>query len=106
MASTKVGHFLARLLGIKIINRDSNIEDLTRGESIFSNQSANTFVETEPTTIEWVREVLPGGRDVVQYARSLFPFTYWIGRYNLQWLLGDLVAGRFTIPCCFGWIIT
>lgn len=27
------------------------------------------------------------------YLDSLFPFTKWIGSYNLQWALGDIIAG-------------
>lgn len=89
----KAGHFLAKALGIKLQYRDEIQEDLTRGESVFSVQSADTFVEQQPTSAEWIREVIPNGHDLITYGRSLFPFTYWIGRYNLQWLLGDLVAG-------------
>lgn len=91
--SSKVGHTLAKVLGIKLQYRDEIHEDLTRGESIFSVQTADDFVEEQPTSAEWVREIIPSGHDLAVYARSLFPFTYWIGRYNLQWLLGDMVAG-------------
>ncbi|KAJ3287313.1 hypothetical protein HK104_008661 [Borealophlyctis nickersoniae] len=30
------------------------------------------------------------------YAKSLFPLTTWIGRYNRSWFLGDMIAG-FTV---------
>lgn len=34
------------------------------------------------------------------YVKQLFPFTKWIGNYNLNWFVGDLIAGltasRFT----------
>ena len=93
-ASVKTGHFLAKILGIKLDNGNEPRDELTRGESVFSIQTADTFVEGQPTSAEWVREVLPSGHDLLVYARSLFPFTYWIGRYNVQWLLGDLVAGE------------
>jgi hypothetical protein len=92
----KTGHFLARILGIKLQYRDEIPENLTRGESVFSVQSADTFVEEQPTSAEWVREILPNGHEIAVYARSLFPFTHWIGRYNLQWFIGDLVAGKFS----------
>lgn len=93
--STKVGHFLAKVLRIDLNYRDEIPEEtLTRGESVFSVQTSDTFVEQQPTSAEWIREVLPSGKDLVTYTRSLFPFTYWIGRYNLQWLAGDLVAGK------------
>lgn len=89
----KTGHILAKVLGIKLQYRKEIPEDLTRGESVFSIQTADTFVEDQPTSAEWVREALPSGHDLVQYCRSLFPFLSWIGRYNLQWFFGDLVAG-------------
>jgi sodium-independent sulfate anion transporter 11 len=93
MAATKVGHTLAKVLGIKLQYRNELNEEIRRGESVFSSQTADTYVEEEPRSTEWVREVLPSGRDLLQYGRSLFPFTHWIGRYNGQWLAGDLVAG-------------
>jgi sodium-independent sulfate anion transporter 11 len=92
-ARVKIGHFLAKVLGIKL----NNGNDLTRGESVFSVQTVDSFVEPEPTSREWVQDHLPGRHDLVNYTRSLFPFTYWIGRYNLQWFLGDLVAGKSSL---------
>ena len=94
MAATKIGHGLAKGLGIKLNYRNELDEEIRRGESVFSTQTADTYVEEEPTSAEWVREVIPSGHDLAVYARSLFPFTQWIGRYNLQWLAGDLVAGE------------
>jgi sodium-independent sulfate anion transporter 11 len=91
--ATKIGHGLAKVLGIKLQYRNELNEEILRGESVFSSQTANSYVEDGPHSEEWVREVLPSGHDVVQYCRSLFPFLNWIGRYNLQWFAGDLVAG-------------
>ena len=90
-AGSKIGHGLAKVLGIKL-DRPEN-EEMLRGESVFSVQSSDTFVEEEPTTAEWFLELVPTGEEVVQYIRSLFPFLTWIGHYNLQWFMGDLVAG-------------
>ncbi|GKT48346.1 sulfide:quinone oxidoreductase, mitochondrial [Colletotrichum spaethianum] len=89
--STKIGHGLAKVLGIKLEKPEN--EEILRGESILSVQSSDTFVEEEPTTAEWFLELLPDGQQVLDYLRSLFPFLNWIGHYNLQWFLGDLVAG-------------
>jgi sodium-independent sulfate anion transporter 11 len=89
--ATTLGHTLAKALGIKL---DSQNDDVTRGESILSFDTADTYVESEPTAGDWLREVIPSGKDVLRYLYGLFPFTHWIGRYNLQWLYGDLVAGR------------
>jgi len=95
--STKVGHGLARVLGIKLDYRnETGAARVTRGESVFSVTSADDYTEDEPTVREWVGSVTPSGADLLQYARDLFPFTKWIGFYNLQWFAGDLVAGTFS----------
>lgn len=92
-AKDKTGHALAKVLGIKLDYRDQSPDRITRGESVFSVQTAESFIEQEPTTAEWIRETIPNRHDFLQYCRSLFPFTHWIGRYNLQWFWGDLIAG-------------
>lgn len=102
-ARTKIGHGLAKVLGIKL--EDQNSDPVTRGESAFSVSSADSYVEPEPTVQDWVHDHSPSGRDLVNYFISLFPFVQWIHRYNLQWLIGDLVAGklyglRSLIPRC------
>jgi len=96
MASSrsKVGHTLAKFLGIKLQYRDS-ADPVTRGESAFSVDTAETYYEPEPTTAEWLREVTPNKREIGQYFYSLFPFVHWITRYNMTWLAGDLVAGLY-----------
>ncbi|KAF2468111.1 sulfate permease [Lindgomyces ingoldianus] len=91
---TKVGHGLAKVLGIDLHYRnETGSERVTRGESVFSVSSADTYVEQEPTTLEWLQDITPSGHDVAQYFIRLFPFLQWITRYNAQWLIGDLVAG-------------
>lgn len=90
----KTGHFLAKVLGIKLDDPNVASDSITRGESVFSTKTADTFVEEEPTSWEWIRETVPSWRSMGAYGRSLFPFTYWIARYNVQWLMGDLVAGQ------------
>jgi solute carrier family 26 (sodium-independent sulfate anion transporter), member 11 len=90
---TEAGHKLAKFLGIKLETHDQ----VSRGESVFSNHTADSFVEEEPTTAEWLHEITPTGQDVINYFKSLFPFLSWIGFYNLQWFIGDLVAGQ--LPC-------
>jgi sodium-independent sulfate anion transporter 11 len=109
MASTasKVGHGLAKVLGINLHYRnETGSERITRGESVFTIDSADTYVEDEPSAREWLHEVLPNGREMGEYLYSLFPFVHWIGRYNVQWLIGDLVAGmrsftiRLTVADC------
>ncbi|KAK5150987.1 hypothetical protein LTR04_006688 [Oleoguttula sp. CCFEE 6159] len=97
MATTadKVGRGLAKALGIKLDyrNETGSEKKISRGESVFSVSSADTYLEEEPTAAEWIRDITPSGRDVLRYVSNLFPFTHWLGRYNAQWFVGDLVAG-------------
>lgn len=96
MASTanKVGQGLAKVLGIDLHYRNETGSDrVTRGESVFTVDSADIYVEEEPTAREWLQEVVPSAREFGEYVYSLFPFVQWITRYNMQWLMGDLVAG-------------
>ncbi|KUI67298.1 Sulfate permease 2 [Cytospora mali] len=91
---TKVGHGLAKFFNIKLQNPQPYEDEVTRGESVFSTYSnAETYVEPPPTTAEFFQELIPTGRDCVDYLLSLFPFLSWITKYNPQWLFGDLVAG-------------
>lgn len=98
MATSKVGHGLAKVLGIKLEKHNPPEEQLTRGESAYSVDTADTYYEPEPTTADWFRDLNPGAKGIWAYIYSLFPFTHWIMRYNLQWFIGDLVAG-VTVGC-------
>ncbi|EED16845.1 sulfate transporter, putative [Talaromyces stipitatus ATCC 10500] len=94
--TTKIGHGLAKGLGIKIPYRDplgSEADPVTRGESVFTTGTAETYIEPEPTVTGWIREQIPTWNDVFNYVIALFPFLKWITRYNMQWFIGDLVAG-------------
>ena len=100
--ATKVGHGLAKVLGIKLQYRNpTGQENLTRGESVFSVSTADTFVEQEPTSLDWISQIAPTPRTLKNWVYHLFPFTHWIGRYNATWLVGDLVAGQFQFPFPF-----
>ena len=91
---TKVGHGLAKVLGIKIQEAEPYQDEVTRGESVFSVATTETFIEEPPTTAEFIRGLTPSRRQVLDYFWSLFPFLHWISFYNVQWLIGDLVAGK------------
>lgn len=93
MAATKIGHGLAKVLGINLSYRDELGEEIRRGESVFSATTADTYVEEEPRSIDFIREITPTRKQWLHYFYSLFPFTHWITRYNGQWAAGDLVAG-------------
>jgi sodium-independent sulfate anion transporter 11 len=49
--------------------------------------------ESDPTVLEWLSDGFPSKQQVGQYFVRLLPFLQWIRHYNLQWFLGDLVAG-------------
>ncbi|KAK5990927.1 Sulfate permease 2 [Cladobotryum mycophilum] len=98
--TTSLGHGLAKVLGIKLETyhngsvRDQDDDDpVTRGESITSDRTAESFVEGPPTTAEWLNEQMPTGQETVDYMKSLFPFMSWLPHYNPLWLAGDVVAG-------------
>ena len=48
--ATKVGHFLAKVFSIKLDYRQETeaSANISRGESVFSVSSADTYVEEEP----------------------------------------------------------
>ena len=92
-SSTKLGHGIAKVLRLKLNERQAQDDALTRGESTYSQSTGETYVEEEPRSIEWIEELVPNKRQARQYFINLFPFTKWILRYNLVWLAGDLVAG-------------
>lgn len=101
--ATKVGHALAKGLGIKVERPIAYQDEVTRGESVFS--ADDSWVEEPPHTIDAVADIIPTGKEIVDYLISLFPFLQWIGHYNVQWLIGDLVAGtsalRLLVICCY-----
>ncbi|KAK3341151.1 sulfate transporter family-domain-containing protein [Lasiosphaeria hispida] len=90
---SKTTPLLAKALGIKLLDEEPYQDEVSRGESILSSESGNTFVEQAPRVTEYFLGLHPSRRQATDYLLSLFPFLSWIGHYNLQWLLGDLVAG-------------
>jgi solute carrier family 26 (sodium-independent sulfate anion transporter), member 11 len=68
-----------------------------KAESITSVSTADGYTEYEPTVAEFIREITPTGRQVLNYIKALFPFISWLPHYNLQWLVGDLIAGNLTL---------
>ncbi|KAG4434587.1 hypothetical protein IFR05_009943 [Cadophora sp. M221] len=51
------------------------------------------YVEEEPSIKQWFMSMRPTRSYAFYYIRSIFPFTTWITRYNLSWMLGDGIAG-------------
>ncbi|AEO60713.1 hypothetical protein MYCTH_2310241 [Thermothelomyces thermophilus ATCC 42464] len=83
MAANKYADRLKSFLGI---DPDQSLDD-----SAFRDDSY--YVEEEPTVKEALVELIPTGRDILNYIKELFPFLGWIFHYNLTWLLGDFIAG-------------
>ncbi|UZJ52848.1 hypothetical protein CBS101457_002168 [Exobasidium rhododendri] len=49
------------------------------------------------SSADWLKDTFNHpGQKIVNYFDALFPFTKWILSYNLQWAIGDLIAG-FTV---------
>ncbi|EAQ93642.1 hypothetical protein CHGG_01877 [Chaetomium globosum CBS 148.51] len=84
---------VANVLGIKLQGEDPFKELDRPGASMMSDRTDHTFVEEPPLVTDYLKSLIPSGQELYEYSLSLFPFLSWIGHYNLQWLLGDLVAG-------------
>ncbi|KAJ5783056.1 hypothetical protein N7457_004830 [Penicillium paradoxum] len=82
---TRVGHGFAKLLRI----------DLGPIPSLGGDEAKTYgYYEHDPTVGDWFRGHTPSASQVRCYIWNLFPFLHWIGFYNVQWLIGDLVAGE------------
>lgn len=79
---------LARAVGLDKEVRDDDLPSIS---------NADIFIEREPTVHDFFVELVPSLRDVGLYIYNLFPFIHWIGKYNVHWFAGDLVAG--SSPC-------
>ncbi|KAJ5316359.1 hypothetical protein N7476_006666 [Penicillium atrosanguineum] len=49
--------------------------------------------EADPTVLDWLNDAVPSGPQLIQHFIRMFPFMKWIKHYNVQWLIGDLIAG-------------
>ena len=95
--STKLGHGLAKILGIKLEDQTPYVlPGLTRGESVYSNH--DTYVENDPTVFEYFSQFRISAAGVKRYTLSFFPVLTWAGRYNMKWFTGDMIAG-LTVGC-------
>lgn len=88
---------VANVLGIKLQGEDPFKELDRPGASMMSDRTDHTFVEEPPLVTDYLKSLIPSGQELYEYSLSLFPFLSWIGHYNLQWLLGDLVAGKHAL---------
>jgi sodium-independent sulfate anion transporter 11 len=83
--SSRVGRAFAKLLHIDLGVTPPVVTDET---------GTYSYYEHEPTVGDWLRGHMPTTPLVRRYIWGLFPFLHWIGYYNVQWLIGDLVAGE------------
>ena len=82
--SIKIGHVLARALRIDLGSESYSV----------TGDGRHAYVEPDPTTGEWIKSHTPTTKQVGRYFYNIFPFIHWIGYYNLQWFIGDLIAGK------------
>lgn len=95
---TKIGHGLAKFFNIKLQPNEPYVDEVPGEDSVVSGGSGyptDTFVEEPVHVSDWFQSIAPTKKGAYNYVYSLFPFLHWIGRYNLIWLAGDLVAGQF-----------
>ncbi|KAJ5198143.1 sulfate transporter [Penicillium cinerascens] len=81
--STRIGHFLATALRIDLGSEPYSV----------TGNGRHAYVEPDPTAGEWIKSHTPTTKQVGRYFYNIFPFIHWIGYYNLQWFIGDLIAG-------------
>lgn len=79
--------------GIDPEERYRNVPSDLHDKAAEAVPTATLHFESEPTVIEWIRELKPTTRGGARYARSLFPSASWITRYNFRWLFADCIAG-------------
>ncbi|KAK4144730.1 sulfate transporter family-domain-containing protein [Dichotomopilus funicola] len=89
----KARHVVAKALGIKLQDKEPYTDLEEPGASLKSHGTDHSFVEEPPQVLDYINDLIPSGSELYKYLLSLFPFLAWIGHYNLQWLVGDLVAG-------------
>lgn len=64
-----------------------------KGPSNPQKENTAWHQEADPTVLDWLNDIRPSGAQFLQYLIQLFPFLNWIKHYNIQWLVGDLIAG-------------
>ncbi|KAF2842634.1 sulfate permease 2 [Patellaria atrata CBS 101060] len=85
----RIGRVIAKVLRIDVDYRDEPKEHI----SVSSSSTIGAYYEKEPTTGEWLSRFQPTTAGTKHYLHTLFPFLNWILHYNVQWLIGDLIAG-------------
>ena len=88
MAATTTADRVKRFFGIE---PDPIVDD----PALYDDGS---YVEEEPSVKEALFALFPTLPGIGRYLHELFPFLGWIFNYNLQWLIGDFIAGECRSP--------
>ncbi|KAJ9120138.1 hypothetical protein QFC22_003037 [Naganishia vaughanmartiniae] len=88
----------ASLFGTTVLNRGrDNEKNSSINKARRTVKKVLSVPEDAPETVhsfDYLRGNTGNLKDnVLAYVKSLFPFIQWVPRYNLQWLIGDLIAG-------------
>jgi len=68
-------------------------------EHLAKDAAIAPYIEEEPSIRQWLWNSLkPTRQGCVQYISNLFPFTRWMARYNVHWMMNDAIAGRIHRP--------
>ena len=91
----QIGRSVAGVLGIELrpTRRRRENGEVTRGESTVSLTNESAYTDLEPSVLDWFKDNAPTTRGARKYFVRLLPFASWMPRYNLRWLLGDIIAG-------------
>jgi sodium-independent sulfate anion transporter 11 len=94
MSGSKIKTYLSKkattALGISSVDRSRKIVSL---EQIARETINQTYHEDDPSVAEWFRGLVPSSAGVAEYVSELFPSAQWVRRYNVHWLMGDVIAG-------------
>lgn len=100
LSPDRIGHACARGLGIDVNARRHLEPKNLEARATEAISPYRPYSEDEPTATQWLADHRPTVPATFRYVKSLFPFTRWIFRYNLQWLLGDAIGGMLCLRCC------
>jgi sodium-independent sulfate anion transporter 11 len=71
-------------------------------EQIAKETINETYREDDPSVADWFKDLVPSSAGVAEYVRELFPSARWIRRYNISWLMGDVIAGTWSTQFVIG----
>ena len=76
------------------VETDSKLKEKVTLENEAKSAVVASYVEEEPSIKQWLLGMRPTKDGTRNYIGSIFPFTTWLPRFNLTWLLGDAIAGK------------